>query len=92
MDNLIFVSVEGFFFLIMTKGIYIGMYVCVCVCVCSLVVWVLRHINPCRLFNVKSIFMKIVQFQTVQFSISTQFKCDKNSYFQLFSLVKQFYS
>ena len=27
------------------------------------------------LFNAKSIFMKIVLFQTIQFSISTQFKC-----------------
>ena len=29
----------------------------------------------CRLFNAKSIFIKIVLFQTVQFRISTQFKC-----------------
>ena len=42
---------------------------------CWLVCWVLWHINLCRLFNTKSIFMKIVQFQTLQFSISTQFKC-----------------
>ena len=35
-------------------------------------VWVLWHINLCRLFNAKSIFMKIVLFQTIQFSISTQ--------------------
>ena len=34
----------------------------------------LWHINLCRLFNAKSIFMKIVLFQTIQFSISTQFK------------------
>ena len=27
------------------------------------------------LFNAKSIFMKIVLFQTIQFKISTQFKC-----------------
>ena len=40
-----------------------------------LVVWVLWHINLCKLFNAKSIFMKIVLFQTIQFSISTQFKC-----------------
>ena len=40
-----------------------------------LVVWVLWHINHCRLFNTKSIFMKIVLFQTIQFSISAQFKC-----------------
>ena len=26
-------------------------------------------------FNAKSIFMKIVLFQTIQFSINTQFKC-----------------
>ena len=35
----------------------------------------LWHIKLCRLFNAKSIFMKIVLFQTIQFSISTQFKC-----------------
>ena len=40
-----------------------------------LVVWVLWHFNLCRLFNTKSIFMKIVIFQIIQFSISTQFKC-----------------
>ena len=36
--------------------------------------WVLWHINLSRLFNAKSIFMKIVLFQTIQFSISTEFK------------------
>ena len=55
----------------------------------------LWHINLCRLFNAKSIFMKIVIFQTIQFRISTQFKCKyslimKNFYFTLFSLIKQF--
>ena len=30
-------------------------------------------------FNAKSIFMKIVLFQTIQFSISTQFKCKYSS-------------
>ena len=39
------------------------------------VVWVLWHINLCMLFKAKSIFMKIVLFQTIPFSISTQFKC-----------------
>ena len=39
--------------------------------VCWLVGFVLWHINLCRLFNAKSIFIKIVLFQT----ISTQFKC-----------------
>ena len=39
--------------------------------------------------------MKIVIFQTIQFSISMQFKCkysqtEKHFYFKLFSLVKQF--
>ena len=38
-------------------------------------VWVLWYINLCRLFNTKSIFMKIVLFQTIQFSISKQFDC-----------------
>ena len=35
---------------------------------------------------------KILLFQTIQFSISTQFKCEKHFYFKLFSLVKQLYS
>ena len=39
----------------------------------GLVVWVLWHINLCRLFNAKSIFIQIVLFQTIQFSMSTQF-------------------
>ena len=38
----------------------------------GLVVWILWHINLSRLFNTKSIFMKIVLFQTIQFSISTE--------------------
>ena len=38
-------------------------------------VWVLWYINLCQLFNVKSIFMKIVLFQIIHFRISTQFKC-----------------
>ena len=40
-----------------------------------LVGWIQWPINLCSLFNAKSIFMKIVLFQTIQFSISTQFKC-----------------
>ena len=31
-----------------------------------------------------------VLFQTIQFSMSTQFNCEKHFYFKLFSLVKQF--
>ena len=46
---------------------------------CWLVVWVLWHINLCRLFNTKSLFMIIILFQTIQFSINTLFKC-KNQY------------
>ena len=48
-------------------------------------------------FSVSTVSMsKTVQFQTIQFSISTQFKCKyslivkKNFYFELFSLVEQF--
>ena len=52
--------------------------------------WVLRHINFCRLFNAKSIFMQIVLFQIIQFSMSIQFNYQKHFYFKLFSLVKQF--
>ena len=33
-----------------------------------LVVWVLWHINLCRLFNAKSIFKYSVLFQAIQFS------------------------
>ena len=40
-----------------------------------LVGWVLWHINLSRLFNAKSIFMNIVLLQTIQFRISTEFKC-----------------
>ena len=36
-----------------------------------LLVWFLWHINLCRLFNAQSIFMKIILFQTIQFSIIT---------------------
>ena len=43
-----------------------------------LVGWILWHINLCRLFNAKSMFLKIVLFQTIQFKISTEFNC-KNS-------------
>ena len=56
-----------------------------------LVGWVLWHINLCRLFNAKSIFIKIVLFPKIHFSMSTQFNCQKHSYFKLFSLFKQFY-
>ena len=55
------------------------------------VIWVLWHINLCRFSNAKSIFMKVVLFQTIQFRISMQFKCkyncEKHFYFKLFSLV-----
>ena len=34
--------------------------------------------------------MKIVLFQTIQFSMTTQFNCQKYFYFKLFSLLKQF--
>ena len=46
-----------------------------CILIDWVVFWVLWHINLCRLFKVKSIFMKIVLFQKIQFSISTKFKC-----------------
>ena len=55
-----------------------------------LVGYFLWHINLCRLLNAKSIFMQLVLFQTIQFSMSTQFNCRKHFYFKLFSLVEQF--
>ena len=54
-------------------------------------VWVLWHINLCGLFNAKAIFVQIsVQFQTIQFSMSTQFNWQEHWYFKLISLFKQF--
>ena len=59
----------------------------VCPTICSLVEgfglgWVLWHINLCRLFNVKSIFIhSSILFQTIQFSMNTQFNCQKHFYF-----------
>ena len=38
-----------------------------------LVGWGLWHINLCRLFTTKFIFMQIVKFEMIQFSMSTQF-------------------
>ena len=52
--------------------------------------WVLWHINLSRWFNAKSIFMKIVLFQTIQFSMTTQYNCQKHFYFKQFKLFKQF--
>ena len=57
----------------------------------GLVLW---HINLCRLYNPKSIYIYIyiyiyiqaVLFQTIQFRISTQFKWQKKFYFKQFSL------
>ena len=51
----------------------------------GLVCWVLWHINLCRLYNAKSILS--VLFKTIQFSISTQFNCQKHFYFKLFKLI-----
>ena len=51
----------------------------------------LWHINLCRLFNAKSIFMKIVLFQTIQFIVSTV-SMSKTVSFQIipFSISTQF--
>ena len=82
-----------YFFLITTYiYIYIYIYICVCTCVCVLVGCLgLWPINLCRLFNAKSIFIQIVSsISNIQFSMSTQFKCQKHFHFKLFSLFKQF--
>ena len=50
----------------------------------------LWYINLWRLFNAKSIFIQIVLFQIIQFSINAQFNCQKHFYLKLFILVKQF--
>ena len=48
-------------------------------------VWVLWYINLSRLFNAKSIlYEETVLFQTIQFSISTYFNCQKHFYFKPF--------
>ena len=53
----------------------------------GLILW---HLNHCRLFNTKSIFIhKTVLFQTIQFSIIRQFKCQKQFCFKQFSLVNK---
>ena len=54
----------------------------------ALFVSVLWHINLCRLFNAKSIFIQItVLIQTIQFSISTLFNCQKHFYFKPYSSI-----
>ena len=84
--------------------IYIYIYMCVCVCI-SVCVWSkidIKH-NVGWLFGFYgvSIFLGYltpdlflykwaVLFQTIQFSMSTEFNYQKHFYFQLFSLVKQF--
>ena len=61
--------------------IYIYIFVCVYACVCTVYKvdgWLFGFYGIsafCWLFNAESIFMKIVQFQTIQFRISTQLKC-----------------
>ena len=40
-----------------------------------LVRWILWHINLCWFLNAKTIFMKIILFQTIPFSISMLLKC-----------------
>ena len=52
---------------------------------------VLCHINHCRLLIPNPfLYKEIVLFKTIQFSISTQFNCQKHFNFKQFSLVKQF--
>ena len=55
----------------------------------SLLVWVLWHINLCRLFNAEYIFIQI-NGPISNNLMSTQFNCQKHFDFKLFSLVKQF--
>ena len=57
-----------------------------------LVWWVLWHINLCRLFNAKSIFMKVISFisnNSVQHEYTAY---QKHFYFKQFSLFKQLYN
>ena len=37
------------------------------------------------------LYKQKVLFQTIQFSISMQFNCEKCFYFEIFSLIEQFY-
>ena len=41
------------------------------------------------IFGYTQLNIKIVLFQIIQFSINTQFKCQKELYFKLFSLVNE---
>ena len=36
------------------------------------------------------LYKETILFETIQFSVSTQFDCQKHFYFKIFSLVKQF--
>ena len=59
--------------------------------VCLFVCLFLWHTNLCMLSNAKSILYKwTVLFQTIHFSLNTQFNCQKDFYFKQFNLVKQF--
>ena len=50
--------------------------------------WFLWHINLCRLFDTKSIFMQIALFKKIKFSMSTQFNCQKHFYFKLIQFIQ----
>ena len=54
--------------------------------------WVLWLINLCRLVNAKAVYMpkKSVLFQTIQFSMSTQFNCQKPILFQAIQFSQTF--
>ena len=68
-----------FWFFLNLVVLFLSSFVISCISLLTrLVGWVLWHINRCRLFNTKSIFIQIVQFQTIQFSISMQFKCQNS--------------
>ena len=62
--------------ILVSNTVYI--YIYIYIDVGWLVYWVLWHINLCRLFHDKSIFMSSVLFKTIQFSISTLFNGQKH--------------
>ena len=63
----------------------------VCLFLLSFFLWVLWHINLWRLYNVRSIFLQILLFHTIQFSISTRFNCQKCFYYKQIQLIKPLY-
>ena len=67
----------------------IYIYVCVCVYFCLFAFYGTSSFVGYSMPN-QVLYIQTVLFQTIQFSMSTQFNCQKHFYFKLSSLVKHF--